>query len=208
MQTIRLTKKTLYRAVDELCEADDDLARVIELFGPPPLWARKPGYATLVHIILEQQVSLASAKAIFKRLKTATKGITPEAVTKLRVDGLRELGFTGQKAQYCHGLAELIISQQLDLKKLSRYNEVIARERLLNVRGIGPWTADIYLLMVLRHPDIWPDGDLALAESARKIKRLRERPNVKKLRKIADPWSPWRSVAARILWHAYLSERR
>ncbi|MDH3695236.1 MAG: DNA-3-methyladenine glycosylase 2 family protein [Gammaproteobacteria bacterium] len=204
----RVTNDSLLTAVDELTDMDDDLAVVIDKFGPPPLWARKPGYATLVHIILEQQVSLASAKAIFDRLKTATNGITPEAVTKLKVDGLRDLGFTGQKAQYCHGLAELIVSKQLDLKKLARCDEHTARGNLLDVRGIGPWTADIYLLMVLRHADIWPDGDFALAESARKIKRLRKRPDVKKLRKIADAWSPWRSVAARILWHAYLSERR
>ncbi len=176
----RLTKTLLHNAVDELCEADDDLARVVESFGPPPLWARKPGYATLVHIILEQQVSLASAKAVFEKLKTATNGVTPEAIRKLKVDGLRELGFTGQKAQYCHGLAELIVANQFDLKKLSRCDEHTARDTLLNIRGIGPWTADIYLLMVLRHPDIWPDGDLALAESARQIKRLRKRPDVKK----------------------------
>jgi len=187
---------------------DKDLAVLVDKYGAPPLWARKPGYAALVHIILEQQVSLASAKAIFERLKTEAKDITPEVVKKLTVDGLCELGFTGQKAQYCHGLAELINSKQLDLKKLARCDENTARESLLNVRGIGPWTADIYLLMVLRRPDIWPDGDLALAESARRIKRLRKRPDVEKLRKVASAWSPWRSVAARILWHAYLSERQ
>ncbi len=204
----RLTKSSLMLAVETLCSKDKDLAAVVEKHGPPPLWARKPGYATLVNIILEQQVSLASAKAVFERLKTATNGVTPEAIIELKAEGLRALGFTGQKAQYCHELAKLIISKQLDLKMLTRFDDKTARQSLLNVRGVGPWTADIYLLMVLRHPDIWPDGDLALAESARRIKRMRKRPNVERLRKIASAWSPWRSVAARILWHAYLSEQK
>ena len=196
----------LIQAVGELSATDKALARVIEYHGPPPMWGRKAGFATLVKIILEQQVSLASADAVFRRLNSAVPEVSPEHINTLSIDGMRELGFTRQKATYCEGLALRILSGEVKLDRLKRMSDVDAHNALLKIRGIGPWTANIYLLMALRRPDVWPDGDLALAESARRIKRLKERPSYERLNKMAQKWKPWRSVAARILWHAYLSD--
>lgn len=196
----------LIQAVGELSSTDKSLARVIECHGPPPMWGRKAGFAALVKIILEQQVSLASADAVFRRLNSAVPEVSPEHINTLCIDGMRELGFTRQKATYCDGLALCILSGEVKLDRLKRMSDVDAHNALLKIRGIGPWTANIYLLMALRRPDVWPDGDLALAESARRIKRLKERPSYERLNKMAQKWKPWRAVAARILWHAYLSD--
>ena len=114
---------------------------------------------------------------------------------------------TRQKASYCLGLAQLIQSGALDLRSLGRADDQEVRRRLVDIRGIGTWTADIYLLMALRRPDIWPDGDLALATAAQQVKRLRRRPDDTRLRALAARWTPWRAVAARLLWHYYLSTR-
>ncbi len=203
-----ISRETLRKAVDELCCRDGDLRRVVQRFGPPPLWARRPNFATLVRIILEQQVSLASAESTFLRLQGAVQRVTPERVARLSFAEIRRLGFTRQKAGYCLDLGRLIEAGGLNLRRVSRADDESARSALLEVRGIGPWTADIYLLMALRRPDVWPDGDVALANAVRGVKRLRQRPTTERLRRIASAWKPWRSVAARILWHHYLSERR
>ncbi len=191
-----------------MCDIDVDLARVVERFGPPPLWARRPGFATLVRIVIEQQVSLASANAMFGRLKAAVDPVTPEGVRKLQAKGLRELGLTRQKARYCHDIAQRTVTGELDFGKIAAADDQDARRLLLAVCGIGPWSADIYRLMALRRPDVWPDGDLALVEAARRLKRLRARPSTERLREMARSWAPWRAVAARILWHFYLSAPR
>lgn len=205
---IRLSQRTFRRAVRGLCAADCDLAAVVARWGPPPFWTRPPGFATLVLIVLEQQVSLASARSTFSRIETAAGAVTPESLLQLGREGLRRLGVTRQKAEYCCNLAALVTRGELDLARLARAGDAEARERLITIRGIGPWTADIYLLAALRRPDIWPDGDLALVEAARRVKRLRAHPDRKRLRRIAAPWQPWRAVAARILWHHYLCQKR
>ena len=168
----RLTKARLLEGVDALCAVDPDLARIAEQFGPPPLWGRAPGYATLVQIILEQQVSLASAKATFGRMRHAFGEVTSERMASLSAADIQTAGVTRQKASYCLGLAQLIQSGALDLRSLGRADDQEVRRRLVDIRGIGTWTADIYLLMALRRPDIWPDGDLALATAAQQVKRL------------------------------------
>ena len=203
-----VSSETLREAVDDLCSRDTDLRRVVQRCGPPPLWARRPNFATLVRIILEQQVSLASAESTFRRLQGAVQRVTPERMAQLWLAEIRRLGFTRQKAGYCLDLARLIEAGGFNLNRLSRIDDGAARAALLEVRGISSWTADIYLLMALRRPDVWPDGDVALAAAAHRVKRLRQRPNFDRLRKIAAKWRPWRSVAARILWHHYLSERQ
>ncbi len=206
--SVRLvSRKTLRKAVDELCSRDTDLRRVVQKFGPPLLWARRPTFATLLRIILEQQVSLASAESTFRRLQDAVGRIIPETVARRSLAEIRRLGFTGQKAGYCLDLARRIEAGGLNLRKVSRADDDDVRAALLEMRGIGPCTADIYLLMALRRADVWPDGDLALANAVRGVKRLRTRPTPERLRRIASRWRPWRSVAARILWHHYLSER-
>ncbi len=203
-----LTPTTLLKGVKALAARDGHLADVAERFGPPPLWGRPPGFATLVRIILEQQVSLASGRAAYERLQAAAGSVTPGRVACLSEARLRRHGLTRQKAAYCRGLACSIVDRKLTLADLSHLDDRAGHETLLQVPGIGPWTADIYLLMALRRPDIWPVGDLALAKSAQQVKRMRSIPSQERLRRMARAWAPWRAVAARILWHAYLSSNR
>ncbi len=203
----QLTGATLLRGVEELARHDPDLRAIVRRHGPPPLWARRPGFAALVRIILEQQVSLAAARTMFERLHAAAGGVTADSVAALGVAGLRSLGFTGQKAGYCHGLAESLRSGALDLGAVARAPDTVGRDRLLAVRGLGRWSVDCYYLAALRRPDVWPHGDLALADAVRDVKRLRARPDYDRLTRLARQWAPWRSVAARILWHHYLAAR-
>ena len=203
----RLNRSDLLGGVNELCARDTDLANIVQQYGPPPMWARRPGFATLIRIILEQQVSLASADATFARLRRGVGRVTAGRVASLSLAKLRRLSLTRQKAGYCLDLARLVTDGGLDLRRLGSADDSTARETLLEIRGIGPWTADIYLLMALRRPDVWPDGDLALENAMRRVKRLRAQPTCERARRIASRWAPWRSVAARLLWHYYLRSR-
>lgn len=202
-----LTEKTLLAAVRQLTESDSDLALIVQKYGPPPLWSREPGFPTLIHIILEQQVSLASARAAFGRLLAAASPLTPERFLAFHDETLKAIGFSRQKSRYGRLLAEAIVTGQLDLAALPDLDDAAVRAELTKIKGIGPWTANIYLLMVLGRPDIWPGGDLALAVAAQQVKRLPTRPTPAELDQIALAWQPWRAVAARLLWHHYLSER-
>jgi DNA-3-methyladenine glycosylase II len=203
----RLSEEFFAQAVLELAQRDPDLALVLEKYGSPPLWVREPGFPTLVYIILEQQVSLASARALYQRLQEAVRPFTPARFLKLTEVEMRQLGFSRQKAHYTRLLADAIQRRQFDLQALHDLHDDHAREKLIALKGIGRWTADIYLLSALRRPDIWPVGDLALATAVREVKRLRQRPSPEKLEKMSAPWKPWRAVAARLFWHAYLSKR-
>ena len=205
--TASLTKKSLREGAVYLAARDNDLARLLETNGVPPLWARKPCFSTLIHIILEQQVSLASAKAMYSRLSDNLVPFTPKRFLEVGSSYLRSLGVTRQKAAYCINVAEAILVNQLDLKSLSRMNDLVAADTLTRIKGIGPWTADIYLLMALRRPDVWPSGDIALINTVRKVKELDKHPSPSTLSKVAEAWRPFRSIAARMLWHHYLSDR-
>ncbi|MHC4459469.1 MAG: DNA-3-methyladenine glycosylase family protein [Planctomycetota bacterium] len=200
-----LTERNFQKGLDVLIRKDPDLAKVIEDFGSPPLWKRNPGFATLVHIILEQQVSLASARATLNKLMDAVSPLTPETFLQQNDKALKAYGFSRQKTAYCRDLAESMISGRLELKKLYPKTDNQVRRKLMMVKGIGRWTADIYLLMVLRRPDIWPVGDLALVSAIQKLKQLPARPGPDEVNTLAAGWKPWRAVAARILWHYYLS---
>jgi len=200
-----LTTSALVDACSELAAKDGHLTAVLTRLGPPPMWDREPGFPTLLHIILEQQVSLASAKAAFDKLSEAVSPLTPAAFLTLDDRALKEIGFSGQKGRYCREAARAIIHGALDLEALAVLPDDEVRAELEKVTGIGPWTADIYLLMVLLRPDVWPSGDLALAVAIQDVKGLDRRPQPEELHEIADRWRPWRSVAARILWHHYLN---
>ncbi|HEY5637547.1 MAG TPA: hypothetical protein VIS77_11690 [Burkholderiales bacterium] len=202
-----LTHAGLARACTLLARADPDLARLHKLHGPPPLWARRPGFEALVRIILEQQVSLDAARTMFGRLAERLDGITPQTVASAGVEGLRALGLTRQKAAYCHGLAERLRSGALDLRAVSRAPEAEGRALLLAVPGLGPWSVGLYFIMALRRPDVWPQGDLALAIALAQVKRLRSRPDAARQLQLAKRWAPWRAVAARMLWQHYLAQR-
>ena len=195
------------QAARDLSERDGDLAAVIQKYGLPPLWTREPGFPTLVYIILEQQVSLASARALYERLQDAVKPFIPRRFLKLTEAEMRRLGFSRQKTRYTRLLAEAIHRKEFALHKLHELEDQRACEQLMALKGIGNWTADIYLLSALRRPDIWPVGDLALATAVQEVKRLRKRPSPEKLETMSTPWRPWRAVAARLFWHAYLCKR-
>jgi len=195
-------------AAHELATVDPDLAGILARHGPPPLWAREPGFATLAAIILEQQVSLRSGAAALARLERAAGGLDPARVVALGEERAREAGLTRQKARYVVGLAERVIDGRLDPDALAAATDDDVRERLLEVPGIGRWTADIYLLMALGRPDVWPDGDLALAGAMRRAKNLEVLPDAAAQRAIAEAWRPFRAVAARLLWQAYLAGER
>ena len=200
-----LTQRSLLRATRDLAARDPDLAAVVAAYGPPPLWAREPGFHTLIHIVLEQQVSLASAKAAYDRLVAATGGLVPERFLTLSDAELKAVGFSRQKTAYGRILAQAILDGHLDLARLETLDDDQVKVQLTAIKGIGPWTADIYLLMVLRRPDTWPSGDLALASAVQRVKRLPHKPTPEKLQELGKAWQPWRAVAARVLWHYYLS---
>jgi DNA-3-methyladenine glycosylase II len=202
-----LNEQFFARAAHKLSESDADLSGVIEAYGLPPLWTREPGFPTLVYIILEQQVSLASARALYQRLQGVVKPFTPGRFLKLTEAEMRRLGFSRQKTHYTRLLAEAIHRKRFALHKLHELEDELAREQLMTLKGIGNWTADIYLLSALRRPDIWPNGDLALATAVQEVKRLRKRPSPETLEIMSAPWRPWRAVAARLFWHAYLCKR-
>jgi DNA-3-methyladenine glycosylase II len=202
-----LTRRRLTAAARFLAGRDPDLAAILERHGPPPLWDRPPGFATLVTIILEQQVSLASARAFEARLVRTLGPHAPEVFLERGEHGLRRLGLTRQKARYCVGLAAAVRDGAIDLRALEQLDDDGVAEALTRLDGVGPWTAHIYLLMVLLRPDVWPRGDLALVATLRSVKRLRRAPSPGRIATIAETWRPYRSVAARMLWQEYLARR-
>ena len=201
-----LSPRTFGDGLNYLVGRDPDLARILTEFGPPPMWARKAGFPTLIHIILEQQVSLASARAAFDRLIEHVSPLTPERFLELDDPTLKAIGFSRQKAGYGRELARSVAEGRLNFSALDKLDDAAVKVELTKVKGVGAWTADIYLLMVLRRPDIWPKGDMALATAAQKVKRLDSRPTQEELDAMSHVWKPWRAVAARLLWHFYLSQ--
>ena len=200
-----LTDRSLAQGARALARVDRDLAGVIERHGPPPLWGREPGFATLVQIVLEQQVSLASGRAAFARLERAAGRVTPARVAVVTERQIRAAGITRQKATYVRGLARSIVRGELDVDAIGLLDDDAAHAELVKLRGIGPWSADIYLLMALGRRDVWPRHDLALASAMREVKRLRSVPTPERQLEIAEGWRPWRAVAARLMWHHYLN---
>ena len=202
-----LTEISLCRAAQTLARRDNDLASIFNSLGPPPLWARPPGFSTLVKIILEQQVSLASAASMFARLKKNTTPFRPARMIELGEAHLKSLGLTRQKTAYCLDLAEALQDKRLRPAQLSRMSDADVKAALMGIKGLGSWSADVYLLMVLRRSDIFPATDLALVTAVTELKQLPARPNTNELLEMAEAWRPYRSVAARMLWQSYLAKR-
>jgi DNA-3-methyladenine glycosylase II len=161
-----------------------------------------------VHIVLEQQVSLASARAAFERLVRATDPLTPQRFLRLTDAELLAIGFSRQKARYARAIATALVEGSLDLDALAGMGDEAVQQALETIPGIGRWTSTIYLLMVLGRPDVWPAGDMALATAVAGAKGLAVRPAADELTLIGEVWRPWRSVAARLFWHDYLARRR
>jgi len=197
----------LPRICRKLARRDNRLAGSLSQYGPPPLWARTPGFATLLQMILEQQVSLASARACFDKLCERVVELTPESLINSTDAELRADGFSRQKAAYGRHLAQAVAENRIDLNGLDSLSDADVKSRLTMLKGVGEWTSDIYLLMALGRPDVMPKGDIGLHSAWQKLSGG-PLPNSDEFLRIADAWRPYRSVAARMLWHFYLSERK
>jgi DNA-3-methyladenine glycosylase II len=203
-----LDETSFAAAATELVSRDPALASIVERHGVPAFWARDPGLPTLVLLILEQQVSLASARAAYDRLVGRLGGLTTAGILASTDEELRADGFSRQKARYVRALATALEDGSLDLDAIGSLRDDEVRRALVALPGIGPWTAEVYLLSALRRPDTWPVGDIALQEAARRALRLDTRPAPEELERIGEAWRPHRASAARLLWHLYLSEPR
>lgn len=199
--------ETFEMAVALLAGEDEALAGLVGEVGIPPFWSRPPGFTTTVILILEQQVSLESAAAVYWRLKERVGEVNPDQILALSIDELNGLGLTRQKAGYVTDLARSVMSGELDFDEISALDTDSALGRLQELRGIGRWTAEAYLLAADGRPDIFPVGDRALQVATGEALGMDHTPDPSELEIVSAPWKPIRSVAARILWHGYLSRR-
>jgi DNA-3-methyladenine glycosylase II len=200
------TQQTYHSLCDQLALRDVQLAAIITNHGYPPFWSRSNTFETLVHVILEQQVSLASALSALNKLKERVQEVTPARVLILTDEELKACYFSRQKTNYVRYLAEAILSGQLNLTELENLPNEEVRKKLTALKGIGNWTVDIYLLMVLHRNDIFPIGDLAIVNAMKRLKQLPVTTTKEELLLMAEQWRPYRSIAAMLLWHFYLSK--
>ncbi len=198
-----MTPRIIRCGLDAIAARDADVATALAEVGYPAPRRRPPGFAALVDIILGQQVSAEAAAAIRARLRIAADPLTPETFLALDDSALRTAGLSRRKVEYARGIAREVLDGRLDLEALASLTDEEIRERLCALRGIGRWSADIYMLFALGRPDVWPADDLAIAVATQRLKRLRRRPDRRRLERIAAPWRPWRGVAALFLWHYY-----
>lgn len=192
---------------NHLAEKDDDLKLIVDTYGYPPLFARKATFETLLHIILEQQVSLASAKAALNKLKEKIEIVLPEKLLLLTDVELRACYFSRQKITYSRDLAKAIINKQLNLDELILSPDETVRTELKKIKGIGDWTTDVYMMMAMQRTDLFPVGDIALVNSMKAIKNLPKETGAAALLMLAEKWRPYRTVATFLLWHAYINKR-
>jgi len=201
----QFTPSTFHPICDKLAQADEDLAIIINTHGYPPMWSRPNSFETLVHIILEQQVSLASALSALNKLKERVLELTPARVLLLTDEEFRACYCSRQKTSYIKYLAEALLSGQLNLAHFDEMHDEQIRAQLTALKGIGNWTADVYLMFVLQRADIFPIGDLAAVNALKRIKRLPVDITKEEIITIAEQWKPYRTVATMLLWHFYLS---
>jgi DNA-3-methyladenine glycosylase II len=201
----RFTQSNYHSICDKLAETDPDLAAIIKTYGYPPFWSRPNTFETLVHIILEQQVSLASALSALNKLKERLQELTPGRLLLLTDEEMRACYVSRQKSGYIKYLAEGIISGQLSLTELEDLPDDIVRSKLIALKGIGHWTADVYLMFVLQHSDVFPIGDLAAVNALKRVKNLPTNITKEEMLAITNKWQPYRTIATMLLWHFYLS---
>lgn len=197
----RLTKTSLTAGLAALAERDPDVARALGEVGPPALRKRAPGFGTLLRAIVGQQVSVASASAIWGRLEAACPSLAPEDFLGLNDAAFRAIGFSRQKEHYGRGMAEDLLAGRVDLKRLGRLDDEDAIAELVRIKGIGRWSAEIYLLFAHGRPDVWPIDDVGLMVGMEWLKRLGARPDKDEMRELGEAWRPWRGAAAHLLWH-------
>ena len=201
------SKENFHSICHQLAEKDADLKKIIDDYGLPPMWSRPAVFQTLVLTILEQQVSLASAYAAFKKLKEKTGFVTPIKILALRDAELKACYFSRQKIIYVRALANAIVSKKISLRKLSQSTNDEIREILKQVKGIGDWTVDVYLIHALQRSDLFPLGDIALVNSLKHVKRLPAVTTKEEILAIAENWRPYRTIACMLLWHAYIERK-
>ena len=202
----RFDKSTFHSFCDVLSARDADLAAVIKRYGYPPMWTRAASFPTLIQIILEQQVSLASAKAAFSQLTKKMGVVTPVKFLKLSDEELKACYFSRQKIIYAKELASAVTRGRLSFNKLKRLPVDEIRQNLKTIKGIGDWTVDIYLLHALRRTDVFPLGDLALVSSIKMVKQLSSATK-EELLKMGKRWKPYRSIATMLFWHYYIKKK-
>ena len=203
----RFSKDDFKTICDQLAKKDPDLAKIIRVHGHPPMWSRPAIFQTLILTILEQQVSLASAYAAFKKLRQKIGYVTPAKLVQLTDEELRACYFSRQKIVYARELAHSILNGKLNLRKLSSGTDEAIREELKKIKGIGNWTVDVYLMHALQRSDLFPLGDIALVNSLKEVKQLEKDTSREKMLEIAESWRPHRTIAAMMLWHAYIQKR-
>jgi len=201
------TKDNFILLCDKLARKDKHLKKVIKQYDYPPLWSRVASFATLIHIILEQQVSLASAKAAFLKLEAKIGHITPEKIMQLSDEEMKACYFSRQKIKYAKHLATAIINNELSIEQLNDLPDESLRTELKKIKGIGDWTVDVFMMMALHRCDCFPAGDIALIKSIKEVKGLAPLTSKEEILLIADTWKPYRTIAAFILWHAYIKKR-
>ena len=205
---LHFDNNNLHQLCDKLALMDNDLAKIIQTYGYPPLWSRPNTFESLVHIILEQQVSLASALSALNKLKEKVQQITPARVLLLSDDELKACYFSRQKTLYIRHLAELMLEGKLSLTALETPPDDEVRTQLIAVKGIGNWTVDIYLIFILHRADIFPIGDLAAVNALKKIKNMPADVLKEDILPVTESWRPYRTLATMLLWHFYLEERK
>lgn len=189
------------RAIAALCKLDPDFARILPAAGPLPWRSREAGFTGLLQAIVGQQISNAAAAAIWRRLQAVPGALDPAQLLRLDEETLRGAGLSRPKVAHAYSLAEAFASGRLETASLAAMDDATAIATISEVRGMGPWSAEIYLLFALGRLDVFPAGDLALAAAVADLKALPARPAPKALRLLAQSWQPWRSLAARLLWH-------
>ena len=202
----QFSKSNFHTICDQLASQDADLAAIITAYGYPPMWSRPNTFETLVHIILEQQVSLASALSALNKLKERVQELTPSRLLLLTDEEMRACYCSRQKTLYIKYLAEALLSGQLNLTELEYLPNDAIRAKLINLKGIGNWTIDVYLMFVLQRADIFPIGDLAAVNAFKRVKGLATGISKEEIIEIATQWQPYRTVATMLLWHYYLSQ--
>lgn len=198
-----MTPKFIRTALQEVAERDGDIAKALDEVGYPDPRNREPGFATLINIILGQQVSTQSAAAIRGRLMDTVDPLTPEGFLALEDETLRAIGFSGRKVEYGKGLAAAILDGTLETERLASLDDDAVMKALTDIRGIGRWSAEVYMLFSLSRANAWPADDLAIQVAVQKLKRMRKRPDRKRLDSVAKRWRPYRGVVALFLWHYY-----
>ena len=206
-ETLIFNKENFSLICDKLSKKDKHLRQVIVQYGYPPMWTRPNTFQTLILTILEQQVSLASAYAAFKKLKEKIGFVTADKILALSAAELRACYFSRQKIVYARALATAVKEKTISLRKLALAGEDTVRTELKKIKGIGDWTVDVYLMHALQRSDLFPLGDIALVNSMKEVKQLSQTITKIEMLEIAESWRPYRTIASMILWHAYIQKR-